>query len=256
MTAELELRGITKRFPGVLACDGVDLTVQPGEIHCLVGENGAGKTTLVKLLCRFHEATEGSITVDGTDLCRMPQAEWRARIAVGFQDFMRFEFTAQRTVGIGDLPRHDDPGAAATALDRAHAGDVVDRLAQGLATPLGKSYTDGAEPSGGQWQKLALGRAMMRDRPLLLVLDEPTAALDAEAEDRLFEHYAAHARRVGGASGAISLFVTHRYSTVRAADLILVIRDGRIAERGDHATLMARGGLYAELYTLQAAAYH
>ncbi len=141
------------------------------------------------------------------------------------------------------------------ALDRAHATSVIDQLPDGLGTQLGKSYTDGAELSGGQWQKLALGRALMRRDPLLLVLDEPASALDPEAEHALFERYADQARRVQRATGAVTVFVSHRFSTVRTADLIVVVQDGRVAETGDHAALLAAGGLYAELFDLQAAGY-
>ena len=253
----IELRGVDFDYPGtgrpVLA--GVDLKLPSGSTVAIVGENGAGKTTLVKLLCRFYDTTRGTITLDGVDIRRFPLDDWRGHIAAGFQDFVRFELRAGQTVGAGDLPHIDDDEAVLSALQRARAVDIVDRLDDGLRTQLGKTWTEGTELSGGQWQKLALGRALMRERPLLLILDEPTSALDAEAEHRLFERYADNARRVGRATGAITVLVSHRFSTVRMADLILVVADGRIAESGDHAALMARGGLYAELYTLQAAAY-
>lgn len=253
----IELHQVDFSYPGtdrpVLA--GVNLVLPAGATVAIVGENGAGKTTLVKLLCRFYDATSGVITVDGADLARIDVREWRSRIAAGFQDFVRFELLAQHVIGLGDLPANDDPVAVTAALDRAHAADVLDRLEDGLSTQLGKSWTAGTELSGGQWQKLALGRAMMRERPLLLVLDEPTSALDAEAEHQLFEQYAANASRVGHDTGAITVLVSHRFSTVRMADIILVVADGRIAESGSHAELMATDGLYAELYALQAAAY-
>ncbi len=244
-------------YPGTdrAVLSGVNLILPAGTTVAIVGENGAGKSTLVKLLCRFYEPTEGSILIDGEDLRRIPLAEWRGRIASGFQDFARFEFVARRTVGVGDLPFLDDQPVVEAALDRAHAGDIVGRLSEGLSTQLGKSYTDGTELSGGQWQKLALGRAMMREMPLLLILDEPTSALDAEAEHALFERYAEGAQRVGAATGGITVLVSHRFSTVRMADLILVVADGRIVESGPHATLMRNRGLYAELYDLQARAY-
>ena len=184
-----------------------------------------------------------------------PLDQWRARIAAGFQDFARFELTARGTVGVGDLPRWDDESAVLGALERARSSGVIGELDAGLDTPLGKSYREGAELSGGQWQKLALGRAMMRDQPLLLVLDEPTAALDAQAEHALFERYARNARRVAQQNGAITVLVSHRFSTVRMADLIIVLAQSRIAEMGDHQTLMAKGGLYAQLYELQSLAY-
>jgi ATP-binding cassette subfamily B protein len=158
-------------------------------------------------------------------------------------------------VGVGELPLVNDAPAVEAALERANATDVIGRLENGLATALGKSYRDGTELSGGQWQKLALGRSMMRELPLVLILDEPTSALDAEAEHNLFERYAEGARRVGAATGGITVLVSHRFSTVRMADQIIVVSDGRVAEAGSHAQLMRNGGLYAELYNLQAAAY-
>jgi ATP-binding cassette subfamily B protein len=185
----------------------------------------------------------------------MPVDEWRTRIAAGFQDFVRYEFQARHVVGLGDLPRMSSEPAVRAALERAAATGVLDDLPDGLRTRLGKSYADGAELSGGQWQKLALGRAMMRETPLLLVLDEPTSALDPEAEHVLFQRYADHAKRVAVRTGGITVFVSHRFSTVRMADLIIVVGDGRVVETGDHATLIAAGGLYAELFALQAKAY-
>jgi ATP-binding cassette subfamily B protein len=253
----IRFQNVAFRYPGtertVLA--GVDLHLPAGSTVAIVGENGAGKSTLVKLLCRFYEPTSGTITADGSDLSRIPLGEWRDRIATGFQDFARFEFVARRTVGVGDLPLVDDQPAVEAALDRANAGDVVGRLEEGLSTQLGKSYKEGTELSGGQWQKLALGRAMMRERPLVLILDEPTSALDAEAEHALFERYAEGAQRVGQATGGITVLVSHRFSTVRMADQIIVVADGRIVEAGPHSALMHNRGLYAELYELQASAY-
>lgn len=257
MLTGIEFKGVSFAYPGTErpVLSGVDLLLPAGSTVAIVGENGAGKTTLVKLLCRFYEATAGQILLDGTDITRMPLEQWRQRIAAGFQDFTRFELPAQHTVGLGNLPDLDDRPAVLGALERARGGDVLERLEEGMDTHLGKSWAEGTELSGGQWQKLALGRAMMRETPLLLVLDEPTAALDAEAEHLLFERYAENARRVGRETGAITLLVSHRFSTVRMADLILVVDDGRICEAADHATLVAAGGLYAELYALQAAAY-
>ena len=261
LTDGIRLRGVSFRYPdgasgaGAEVLRGVDLRLPAGATVAIVGENGAGKSTLVKLLCRFYEPTAGTIELDGVELRSLPVDGWRERIAAGFQDFSRFELLARETVGVGDLPRLADEAAVAAALDRAGAADVVSRLPQGLATPLGLSQPGGTELSGGQWQKLALGRAMMRETPLLLVLDEPTAALDAEAEHRLFERYAAGARRLGRRTGAVTLLVSHRFSTVRMADLILVMAGSRIAESGSHAELMAAGGLYAELYRLQADQY-
>jgi ATP-binding cassette subfamily B protein len=253
----IEFRDVDFAYPGTdkKVLDGVNLTLPAGSTVAIVGENGAGKTTVVKLLCRFYEATAGTVAVDGVDLTRYRLDDWRGRIAAGFQDFVRFELPARQSVGVGDVPRRDDDAAVRAALHRARSSDVVDRLPEGLDTPLGKSYREGTELSGGQWQKVALGRAMMREDPLLLILDEPTSALDAEAEHRLFERYAENARRVGRRTGAITVLVSHRFSTVRMADLIVVLDGSRVAESGDHASLMAAGGLYAELYAVQAAAY-
>jgi ATP-binding cassette subfamily B protein len=171
------------------------------------------------------------------------------------KDFMRFEFLARQTVGVGDLDQVDCSEAVMGALGRAQATDVVDGLSDGLDTQLGRSYADGAELSDGQWQKFALGRAMMRTTPLLVILDEPTAALDPQAEHDLFERYAVAARQTAADTGAITVLVSHRFSTVRTADLILVVADGRVIEAGSHAQLVAAGGLYTELYGLQAAQY-
>jgi ATP-binding cassette, subfamily B, bacterial len=218
-------------------------------VVAIVGENGAGKTTLVKLLCKLYEPTSGRILVDGLPLHRMPADEWRSRLAGAFQDFFRFELRARHSVGVGDVPRLDDEPAVVAAVGRAGADDVIARLAAGLDTQLGPTWPDGAEVSFGQWQKLALARGFMRDRPLLLVLDEPTAALDAETEHALFERYAA-ARGSG-----ITLLVSHRFSTVRMADRIVVLDGARLVEVGSHQELLASGGQYAELYGIQAKAY-
>ncbi len=253
----VRFENVTFRYPGTdrTVLEGVNLDLPAGSTVAIVGENGAGKSTLVKLLCRFYEPTAGRITADGADLSRIPLDAWRTRIAAGFQDFVRFEFVARRTVGVGDLPLADELPAVEAALERAHAMDVVGRLEDGLSTQLGKSYAEGTELSGGQWQKLALGRAMMRELPLVLILDEPTSALDAEAEHALFERYAEGARRVGQATGGITVLVSHRFSTVRMADLIVVVADGHVVEAGPHTQLMRNRGLYADLYDLQASAY-
>ena len=240
-------------YPGTerRVLDHVNLDLKPGSVVAIVGENGAGKSTLVKLLCRLYQPSEGRILVDGVDLARIPADEWRSRMAGAFQDFFHFEFRARQTVGLGDVPRLEDEPAVMSAVDRAGARDVVERLASGLDTQLGATWPGGVEVSFGQWQKLALARGFMRDRPLVLVLDEPTAALDAETEHALFERYAAAAR--GG--GRITILVSHRFSTVRMADLIVVLDGARVVEVGSHEALMAKAGQYAELYGIQAAAY-
>ncbi len=232
----------------------VTLHLPAGKMVALVGENGAGKSSLVKLLCRFYEPASGRILADGVDVRHFDAAEWQQRLSGGFQDFARFELLAREAVGVGDLARAEDEPAVRTAVARGSADDVVGILPHGLATQLGKAWTDGVELSGGQWQKLALARGSMRDQPLLLVLDEPTAALDAQTEHALFTRYADAAHR-GETAGGITLVVSHRFSTVRMADLIVVMDSCQVVESGSHAELMARGGLYAELYELQARAY-
>lgn len=252
----IRLEGVSFAYPGTdrLVLEDVDLTLPAGTVVALVGENGAGKTTLVKLLCKLYEPTAGRILVDGAPLARMPADDWRQRLAGAFQDFFRFELPARQSVGVGDVPRVDDEPAVATAVGRAGAADVVERLPAGLATQLGPTWPGGVEVSFGQWQKLALARGFMRDEPLLLVLDEPTAALDAETEHALFERYAAAARD-GAAEGRITVLVSHRVSTVRMADLIVVLDGRHVVQVGTHDELIARGGPYAEIYGIQAAAY-
>jgi len=254
MTPALEVRNLTKRFPGIVANDAVNFTLEKGEIHALLGENGAGKSTLIKLLCRMYQPNGGNIRVDGLNLADVSAEDWRQRIAGAFQDFFRFEFPAQQSVGVGDLNHIDDQAAAERAVQRAGADDVVQGLAAGLQTQLGPTWPEGVDLSIGQWQKLALARGFMRSRPLVLVLDEPTAALDAETEHALFERYAASARS-GAGEGTITVLVSHRFSTVRVADLIVVMDGARVAEVGDHECLMQKGGQYAELYSIQADAY-
>jgi ATP-binding cassette subfamily B protein len=259
---------VSFRYPGTdrLVLEDVNLLLPAGAVIAIVGENGAGKTTLVKLIAKLYEPTSGRILVDGIDLARMPAEEWRTRLAGAFQDFFRFEFRARYTVGVGDVPRLDEEPAVVTAVERAGARDVVNGLAAGLETQLGPTWPQGVEVSFGQWQKLALARGFMRDRPLLLVLDEPTAALDAETEHALFERYAAAARgsRTNSSAGGgtavngekrITILVSHRFSTVRMADLIVVLSGAHVAEVGTHDELIARGGAYAELYGIQAAGY-
>jgi ATP-binding cassette subfamily B protein len=241
-------------YPGTdrLVLNDVTLTLPAGSVVAIVGENGAGKSTLVKLLAKMYEPTSGHIYIDDVDLARMPADKWRERLAGAFQDFFRFEFRARHTVGVGDVARLDDQPAVVTAVGRAGADDVIVRLAAGFDTQLGPTWPGGVEVSFGQWQKLALARGFMRDAPLLLALDEPTAALDAETEHALFERYATAAK---SGDGRVTVLVSHRFSTVRMADFIVVLDGARVAEVGTHDELMARRGQYAELYSIQAASY-
>jgi ATP-binding cassette, subfamily B, bacterial len=230
------------------------LDLPAGSTVALVGENGAGKTTLVKLLTGMYAPSRGRVLIDGTDLADLDLASWRGRVTATFQDFVRFQTPVRQAVGLGDLPRADDEDALAAAVERAQAAAVVAELPDGLDTQLGRTFPGGRELSGGQWQRIALARGQMREQPLLTVLDEPTAALDAVTEAAVFD------RHVGIAAerreqGAITLFVSHRFSTVRAADLIVVLDGGRVVETGGHDELIAAGGHYAQLYSLQARAY-
>jgi len=244
-------------YPGAsrLALDEVSFTLPARAVVAIVGENGAGKTTLVKLLAKMYEPSSGAILIDRTPLSRIRADDWRGRITGALQDFFRFEFRARQTIGLGDVGRMEEEPAVVAAAARAGADDVVTRLPSGLDTQLGRTWPGGAEPSFGQWQKLSLARGFMRETPLVQVLDEPTAALDAETEHALFERYAAAARSEGDSNGRITVFVSHRFSTVRMADLIVVLDGARLVEAGSHDELMARRGPYSELYDIQAAAY-
>jgi ATP-binding cassette subfamily B protein len=250
----IELRDVQFAYPGKSVLSGVSLRLPAGAVVALVGDNGAGKTTLVKLLSGFATPESGRILVDGADMAAFDTARWQARCAAAFQDFAKLEFPARESVGVGDLPRIDDLVAVGAAVERAGASGVVDRLPRGLETQLGARWDDGVELSGGQWQKLALARGLMRTDPLLVVFDEPTAALDAHTEHALFERFAA-AARTARERGTVTLLVSHRFSTVGMADLIVVLDDGRVREVGSHQDLMALGGMYAELYELQSRGY-
>jgi ATP-binding cassette subfamily B protein len=256
LTTGIHFEHVSFRYPGTerLVLDDVSLDLPAGAVVAIVGENGAGKTTLVKLVCKLYAPTSGRIEVDGEDLTEFPAGEWRTRLAGAFQDFFRFEFRAHDTGGLGDLDRLDERAVVETAVARAGADDVIERLALGLDTQLGPTWDEGVEVSFGQWQKLALARGFMRDEPLVLVLDEPTAALDAETEHALFERYAS-ASRTADINGRVTILVSHRFSTVRMADLIVVLDGAHVVEVGSHADLMARHGTYAELYQIQADAF-
>jgi ATP-binding cassette, subfamily B, bacterial len=265
LTKGIRLDHVSFVYPGTdrVVLDDVNLMLPAGAVVAVVGENGAGKTTLVKLLAKMYEPRSGSIFADDVPLSRVRADQWRTRLAGAFQDFFRFEFKARHTIGIGDVPRLDQSPAVMTAVGRAGADEIVVKLKAGLDTQLGATWPDGVDVSFGQWQKLALARGFMRDEPLVLVLDEPTAALDAETEHALFERYAAAVRGgpVGSdrpdqaTNGRITILVSHRFSTVRMADLIVVLDGAKVVEVGSHEELMAKRGQYSEMYSIQAAAY-
>lgn len=232
----------------------LDLMLPAGSAVAVVGENGAGKTTLIKLLTGMYQPTAGRILLDDTPLTDIDPVAWRSRTAATFQDFIQFELLAREVVGIGDVEQIAHEPAIAAAVARANAQAVVDGLRDGLSTPLGSSFEAGQQLSGGQWQRLALARGMMRPSPLLLILDEPTASLDALTETALFERYLA-ARASARAIGAITVLVSHRFSTVRMADVIVVLEHGRVTEHGSHEQLMQTGGAYSQLFEMQARAY-
>jgi ATP-binding cassette subfamily B protein len=246
----ITLRRVSFTYPGTDApvLTDVDLHLRAGSTVAVVGDNGAGKSTLVKLLAGLYRPTSGTVTVDGVDLAQLDMVSWRRRLSGAFQDFLRLEATVRTSVGVGEPGLVDDDAQVDRAVDRGRARSVVARLPGGLDAHVGKTYADGAELSGGQWQRLAVARSLMREAPLCLILDEPTAALDPEAEQRLFD-------ALRGAGTEITVLISHRFSTVRMADTIVVLAGGRIVEHGDHQQLMAADGHYAQMYRQQAEAY-
>jgi ATP-binding cassette subfamily B protein len=238
-------------YPGAETATLVDvnLHIRPGESLALVGENGSGKTTLIKLLTRLYHPTSGRILLDGQDLRDWNEAALRDRIGVIFQDFTRYQLLLGENIGAGDVQHFDDEQRWREAGEKGMATPIVESLPAGYHTPLGKWFNDGRELSGGQWQKVALSRAFMRSRADILVLDEPTAAMDAAAEATIFEHFRTLTQ------GRIAILISHRFSTVRMADQIVVLQDGRIAEHGSHEELMRLNGHYAHLFSLQAKGY-
>ncbi len=238
-------------YPGAEepALEHVTLHLTPGTSLALVGENGSGKTTLIKLLTRLYAPTAGRILLDGQELGQWDEGALRERIGVIFQDFARYQMLVGENVGAGDERFFEDEGRWRTAAAKGRASDFIETLPLGYRTQLGKWFRDGRELSGGQWQKIALSRAFMRIRADILVLDEPTAAMDAQAEAEVFEHFRQLARE------RITILISHRFSTVRMADQIAVLNRGRIVERGSHEELMQLNGRYAQLFTLQARGY-
>jgi ATP-binding cassette, subfamily B, bacterial len=238
-------------YPGAEtpALEHITLQLRPGSSLALVGENGSGKTTLIKLLTRLYAPTQGRILLDGQDLALWDEATLRARIGVIFQDFVRYQMLVGENVGAGDERYFEDEARWRAAAHQGQASEFIDTLPQGYQTQLGKWFQDGRELSGGQWQKIALSRAFMRSRADILVLDEPTAAMDAQAEAEVFEQFRERSR------DRITILISHRFSTVRMADEIVVLARGRITERGTHEELMRLNGRYAQLFSLQARGY-
>ncbi len=245
-----EFRNVSFRYPGSsrLVLQGFNLHLHPEERIALIGENGEGKTTIVKLLTRLYDPAEGQILLDGIDLREYDLEDLYREIGVIFQDFMRYEMTARENIGVGLIDEVGNLPRLQQSARKSLAHDVVQRLPFGYEQMLGRRFDGGVDLSGGEWQKLALARAYLRDAQVL-VLDEPTSALDARSEYEVFQRFAELT------TGKMALFISHRFSTVRMADRIVVLENGRIAEEGNHDTLTRRGGRYAEMFELQAASY-
>ncbi|HEY3060728.1 MAG TPA: ABC transporter ATP-binding protein, partial [Chloroflexota bacterium] len=250
MLEGIEFRNVTYAYEGKdePALDDVSFTIQRGETIAIVGHNGAGKTTLVKLLARLYDPQQGQVLIDGRDVREYDPDELRGEFGVLFQDYVSYQFSARENIGIGRVERLDDTPAIAAAATKSGAASVIEGLPEGYETVLGKWFDGGVNLSGGEWQKVALGRAFMRDAQIL-ILDEPSAALDAKAEYELFS------RLQQLAHGRTAIFISHRFSTVRRADRILVFEQGRLIEQGTHEELLVLGGRYAELFNLQASSY-
>jgi ATP-binding cassette, subfamily B, bacterial len=247
----LRFEGVGFRYPGAesWALRGIDLFIPRGQSLALVGQNGAGKTTFIKLLTRLYQPSEGRILLDGRDLRSWDEGELRRSFGVIFQDFNQYYFLLRENVGVGSVEHLEDEARLGQAVERGGARELVAGLTKGLDTQLGRWFQDGVELSGGQWQKVALARAFMREEADMLVLDEPTAALDAEAEHAVFQRFRALAQ------GRTTIVISHRFPTVRMAGHILVLENGHIIEQGTHASLVASRGRYAQLFELQAQGY-
>lgn len=245
-----EIKNIDFAYPGAekLVLDNVSFTIGPGEKMAFVGQNGAGKTTLIKLILRFYEPTRGAILLDDIDIRHFAKTEYQKLFGVIFQDFFRYEFTMKENIAVGNINELENTDRIVEAAQRSLASEVAEDLALGYNQQLGKRFADGKELSGGQWQKVALARAYMKDAEVL-ILDEPTAALDAKAEYEVFQRF------IGLTEGKTSIIISHRFSTVRMADRILVLKDGKVHETGTHEELMSHPSLYAQLFEMQAAGY-
>ena len=259
LTTGIELRGVGFSYPEAVepSLHDVSLRLDAGSVVALVGENGAGKTTLVRLLAHLREATSGTVLVDGVPLGEIDPDDWHRRVSAVFQDHLDPHVLVSEAVGIGDLERGGMPSGerVAAALDRADATSVVDGIPGGRDGQLGRQFVGGTDLSGGQWQRLAIARGAMRPAPLLLLLDEPSSALDPEAEHRIIGAQVARGREVASVTGGVTLVVSHRMSTVRAADRVIVLHEGRVVEDGTHEELIGARGRYAELFELQASSY-
>jgi ATP-binding cassette, subfamily B, bacterial len=245
-----EFRDVSFRYPGSprLVLNGLNFHLRPGERVALIGENGEGKTTIVKLLTRLYDPVEGQVLLDGIDLREYDLEDLYREIGVIFQDFMRYEMTARENIAVGRIERMNDAELLQQSAEKSMATDVLRKLPAGYEQMLGRRFEGGVDLSGGEWQKVALARAYLRDAQVL-ILDEPTSALDARSEYEVFKRFAELT------TGKMALFISHRFSTVRMADRIVVLENGRIAEEGDHDTLTSLGGRYAEMFELQAASY-
>jgi len=257
LTGDVEVRGVSFRYSASTrpVLQDVDLRLRAGTVVAVVGANGSGKSTLVKLLARLYRPTEGSVRVGGVDVASVGVRAWRARLSGALQDAHRFELPAWESIGLGDVARLGDREAVERAVERSLSRELLESLPDGLDTPLGRHRDDGHDLSGGQWQRLALARGMMRAAPAVLLLDEPMASLDPEAEAELVRSYVVSAREAARASGTVTVFVSHRFSTVSAADHIVVLDGGTVREQGSHDELMERKGVYAAMFLSQARAY-